>query len=40
MGTDDFHSVSIAYGLDSQILANYLMLRLDVCIGKHGIVLA
>jgi hypothetical protein len=24
MGTDDFHSVSIAYGLDSQILANCL----------------
>jgi hypothetical protein len=24
MGTDDFHSVSIVYGLDSQILANCL----------------
>jgi hypothetical protein len=23
MGTDDFHNVSAAYGLDSQILANY-----------------
>jgi hypothetical protein len=23
MGTDDFHNVSIVYGLDSQILANY-----------------
>jgi hypothetical protein len=23
MGTDDFHNVSVVYGLDSQILANY-----------------
>jgi hypothetical protein len=24
MGTDDFHSVKIAYGLDSQVFANCL----------------
>jgi hypothetical protein len=23
MGTDDFHNVSVVYGLDSQILANF-----------------
>jgi hypothetical protein len=23
MGTDDFHNISVVYGLDSQILANY-----------------